>query len=112
MRKINYPSHRRSPFKHHVRRHLRKNRPVRDYDRGEGSKPPHSMPRVRTSKSLTPKLTSSKRGGGFAVTIEYPDYSKENLIVTAANYPNALQKSLMERRQVKAPLSILLSKRD
>jgi len=101
IRRIRYPAHRKSPYRHKVRSHIRKGRPVRSYMRGKGPKPYLANP-VRRLRKFS--RTS------FMVRIEYPDYSSENFSVRARTFVDALDRGIIERKQFKIPLTISLRK--
>jgi hypothetical protein len=90
---------RKSPIKHHVRQHRRKGRPVRDYERGHGSRPNKiAQPRLRHS--------NQQSNSAYAVEIMYEALPSETIPVSAANYPDAIEMAMSSRREITSPWKI------
>jgi len=108
------PKKRKSPYKHHVREHLRRNgkgnlRPVRDYDRGKGDKPA-PKPRRRRVVVSGSKSSANPSGAVYGVVIYYPDYKSERLDIDAKDYRGALAGGL-ERRDITEPPKLVRIRR-
>ena len=86
-RRIKYPQHRKSPYKHNVRSHTRKNRPVKRYVRGAGKKP--------VVRRRPRKIIQHKQNNSFTARVEYTDYSSETLDVSGKSYVEALDKVIL-----------------
>ncbi len=91
---------RKSPYHHEVRKHIRQNRPVRQYERGKGDKTA-SNPRRRRVVGGSP----SPSGGLYDVTIVYVG-SSERFDVDAKNYLGALDSGLEGRAEIEPPRMI------
>ena len=97
---------RKSPYKHHVRKHIRKGKPVHDYDRGKGNKP--SLIRPFSIGGSTP----------YIVKVTYPDTSSETVNVSSSGrnpapiaFRNALNIGVEMRRLIKPPKIISVRRR-
>jgi hypothetical protein len=93
---------RKSPIRHHVRKHRRSGRPVRDYERGHGSRP--AKPRLRRN---------AQSSGSFMVHIAYASQAPETFPVNAfahAVVSFSLQKCGQENVQSLNPCHILIGR--
>ena len=91
------PSKRKSPYKHPVKKHVRKGTPVNNYERGKGDK----AIKNRRSRVVGGNPSSS----AYDVTVQYIG-STEVVIVDAKNYLNALDMGLENRDKIERPTSI------
>ncbi len=89
---------RKSPIRHHVRKHRRCGRSVRDYDRGKGSRKP-KLAKPRLKKQPSAQID-------FIVQITYERLPSETLKVNAPSYPEAIEMALTIRREITPPLQI------
>ena len=105
---MRYPQHRKSPYKHRVRKHQRKNRPVHSYERGKGAKPAVIRKLVKRSNL---KNNPGHNPEKFEVSIAYADSSSEKLDVSAPTYVAALSRSIEERKKTNIPVTFVLRKR-
>ncbi len=88
---------RKSPFKHDVKNHVRKGRPVVQYERGKGDQAKKSK-----RKSRVVGGGSNSSSSVYDVTIIY-DGSSERFDVDARNYLGALGGGLSDRDRVDSP---------
>jgi len=103
----NGPAKRKSPYKHHVKEHLRRNgkgirKPVTDYDRGKGKQPYLRLRRSRVvggGSNPAPNLSEV----AYDVNIFYADYRSEHFSVDAKDYPGALMGGLEQRDTIEPP---------
>jgi hypothetical protein len=96
------PKHRKSPVKHVVHKHVRENRPVRQYVRGHGAPPKTKVIKLGINNYLAPD------GTGYDVMIVYDGKDSENLNVDAKTFIDALDKSFTERKNTNAVRSVTL----
>ena len=88
---------RKTPYKHPVKKHKRKGKPVNKYERGKGDKAKNQ----RKSRVVGGNPSSS----AFDVTVNYVG-SAEVLNVDARNYLGALDRGLETRDKIERPTSI------
>ena len=89
---------RKSPFKHHVKSHIRSGKRVHDYDRGKGKQP---------KKLANPMMNKTKKSDtNHTVIIKYNKSSSEKIQVNAKNHPNAIDKALNMRKSTEFPMLI------
>ena len=97
---------RKSPYRHKVRAHKRKNRPVNKYDRGKGNQPPQPEGRRRRVGVSLSKNPHNPNGGvdgsPYNVTIVYFDRDTEKLDVDATSYDQAMVVGIEDRVETKA----------
>jgi len=94
---------RKTPYKHHVRRHYRRDKrgnryPVTDYDRGKG-RPVRKTPRRR-------RVVGKKSSSSYVASIVYPDTSSESATVTAPNWASAIDAGLKKRERMDKPKEV------
>lgn len=89
---------RKSPIKHHVRKHRRSNTVVTDYDRGKGKKP----------QNITKPSFSSPRSNpyNFTVIIKYVGASSETFPVRAIGIPEAVYNAMLSRTRTETPSEV------
>ncbi|MBW2672006.1 MAG: hypothetical protein JRD89_01155 [Deltaproteobacteria bacterium] len=89
-----YPKKRKSPYRHKVRAHKRKGRPVRSYERGKGPKPRDKTRSRRRASALRPARRSTivKRRRGYEVEIYLPD-GVEEVPVDSPDHVSALRRA-------------------
>lgn len=93
---------RKSPIRHHVRRHIRSNRPVHDYMRGKGDRPP-KLAKPRLKKQQSAQLN-------YVVSIAYVKSPSETLQINAVSYPEAIETALIIRREFEPPHEIAVKR--
>lgn len=91
---------RKSPYKHHVKKHIRRGRSVTDYDRGKGKQP--KQPQVGKKPTLSYKQSSSN----FIVNIRYTSITAERIPVHAVNAAQAIEQAMIMRRNIEEPLKV------
>jgi len=93
---------RKGPYKHHVRKHTRKDRDnkpyaVTDYERGKGRQPTQT-PFIKRTRVTANKITGKRGGSGaYDVHLTYYDAGTEQLKVDADNYHGATIAGEQER---------------
>lgn len=104
-------SKRKSPYRHHVKNHVRSNRPVRDYDRGSGDKPlDRRSRRHRVVGETMEEVTGEEMGliGPYTVTIDYVEAPSEVIVQSAPDYGAAIDPALERRTSIMVPRRVTL----
>ena len=100
MKKINYPTNRKSPHKHKVHTHDRQGNIVPTYDRGSGNKSQKVANRPRGK----PASNTLGFAGTYSVTLTWLNYAEQTETLKASNFYSAALKVIEQRNQLESPI--------
>jgi len=87
---------RKSPFKHHVKKHVRKGKPVTDYERGKGNQP----------KKPTMGHKPQNVIANYRVNVKYVSNPTESFNFQVPDAPTAIGNALIIKRSIEEPLEL------
>lgn len=114
MKKINYPSVRKKPFRHKVKTHKREGHSINSYERGAGKESRKAQSRTNsiTTRRRVNKVKKSGGAEGFTFTFKYKDGSSEKIHIIAGkkggvtDYKSAVDEALEERTHKEMPIAM------
>ena len=101
---------RKSPHRHTVRKHKRLGKTVHSYKRGQGDR----LEKIKKRRTL---LKPKQEAGSnveekFYMSIEYDKGDSDSLVVNARTFGSAINAGMVQRRSIKPPHAITLTRSD